>query len=538
MKYLYLILFALFCTAGNLWAQNIKFSQYIQFTDTITDEEETFAASSDDAEQENDEIDALYDDDIDAGWEGDPEDFNILTAGMRFRDITIPQGATIDSAFIIVHSHESKTAEDVARITIYAEATDHAETFTEDQLIDARPGTEATLLWEVAEEWGLWTPHRTPDLKEIVQEIVDRDGWETGNAIAFVFKGEDQGVSEVENAREWESFENISDPEDGGDGQNHPERVPELVIYYSIEAGLFTQVIQFTDTITDEDQTFAASSDDAEQENDEIDALFDDDIDAGWEGDPEDLNILTAGMRFRDIAIPQGATIDSAFVEVFSHESKTAEDVARITIYAEATDHAETFTEDQLIDARPGTEATILWEVAEEWGLWTPHRTPDIKDIVQEIVNRDGWEAGNAIAFIFKGEDQGVSEVENAREWESYENIADPEDGGDGQNHPERVPRLYIYFSAAGTSSIQVNSIDQKPLKVFPNPVHSMMNVELESDDPAVINVFDAQGRLVLQRRTKFGQNQQIRIETFAPGMYLISARQNGEYYQQKIIKE
>jgi hypothetical protein len=30
-------------------------------------------------------------------------------------------------------------------------------------------------------------------------------------------------VSEDENARELESFENIADPEDGGDGQHHPE---------------------------------------------------------------------------------------------------------------------------------------------------------------------------------------------------------------------------------------------------------------------------------------------------------------------------
>ena len=434
-------------------AQSLRLNRYIMFTDTITDDEDgrIFAASSDDAEQENDEIDTLFDDDIDAGWEGEPDDQNILTAGLRFRDIFIPKGATIDSAFIIVYSHEAKTAEDVANITIVGDATDDAQTFTEDALIDARPQTDASVSWIVDEPWGLWTPHSTPDLSPIVQEIINRDGWESGNSLAFILLGEDQGPSEVENAREFEAFENIADPEDGGDGQNHPERIPELVIYYSfnVESGFIEVPIVFTDTITDDEdgRIFAASSDDAEQENDEIDTLFDDDIDAGWEGEPDDQNILTAGLRFQNLSIPAGAIIDSAFIEVFSHESKTAEDVARITIVAEATDDAQTFTEDALIDARTPTDASLLWVVDEPWGLWTPHRTPDLSEIVQEVVNRDGWSSGNSIAFILLGEDQGPSEVENAREFESYENIADPEDGGDGQNHPERVPRLLVYFS-------------------------------------------------------------------------------------------
>ena len=150
-----ILLLAFVCLAVSVSAQSLQIRRYIIATDTITDEGVTFAASSDDAEQENDEIDALFDDDIDAGWEGEPDDQNILTAGMRFQNIFLPKGARIDSAYIIVNSHESKTTEDVARITIAGEASDHAQTFTEDALIDARPQTSASLLWEVNEEWGI-----------------------------------------------------------------------------------------------------------------------------------------------------------------------------------------------------------------------------------------------------------------------------------------------------------------------------------------------------------------------------------------------
>ncbi len=534
------LLLVVTCWSVDLSAQSLLISRRILATDTITDEGVTFPASSDDAEQENDEIDALFDDDIDAGWEGEPDDLNILTAGLRFRDLYIPKGATIDSAFIIVHSHETKTADDVANITIACHATDDAPTFTEDMLIDARPLTENQLRWIVDVPWGLWTPHRTPDLKDLVQEIVDRDGWQSGNSIAFILLGEDQGPSEVENAREFESFENIADPEDGGDGTNKPERVPELLIYYSVQSGLVDQRIIATDTITDEGVTFPASSDDAEQENDEIDALFDDDIDAGWEGEPDDLNILTAGLRFQNIGIPQGAVIDSAFIEVHSHETKTAEDVANITIACHATDNAPTFTEDMLIDARPLTEAQLRWIVDVPWGLWTPHRTPDLKDLVQEIVNRPGWEAGNAIAFILLGEDQGPSEVENAREFESFENIADPEDGGDGTNKPERVPRLFIYFSSPNTvvSVFEVFNPDVEELTVYPNPAKDLITIDLESNDAATVNIFNMNGQLVRGLRSDFGNQLQMNVNGLTPGVYIIQAVQGEQTYAQKIVIE
>ncbi|HMQ48054.1 MAG TPA: T9SS type A sorting domain-containing protein [Saprospiraceae bacterium] len=535
-KLLPLFTIAFLAFGSSLSGQNFTFSRYIMQTGIIEDEGVMLTVSSDDAEQENDEIDALYDDDIDAGWEGAPEDQNILTCGMRFRNILIPHGAIIDSAFIIVYSHEDKSAEDVAELTVYGDDTDDAVTFTEDMLIDARPSTTATVEWTVAEDWSIWEPYRSPDLKAIVQEIVDRSGWEAGNALAFVVLGKNQGPSDLENAREWESFENISDPEDGGDGQNHPERVPQLVIYYSISELAVEIPVMVTDTIEDEGIVFEASSDDAEQENDEIDSLFDDDLDAGWEGAPEDQNILTTGIRFRNIPVPHGAIIESAYITVWSHEDKSAEDVAEITIYGEDTDHAETFTEDALIDARPSTTATVDWTVAEEWTLWQPYQTPELKSIVQEIVDRNGWEAGNALAFVFLGKNQGPSDLENAREWESFENISDPEDGGDGQNHPERVPRLTIVFSSPSTGVQDIFPTAER-LKLYPNPTGKQGTiVELENEKPAMIRVINANGQVLQNIYTEQQRKVEIRTANLPKGVYFIQANQDGRLYVEQLI--
>lgn len=518
-------------------SQSLRLDRRIMVTDTITDGDVTFAASSDDAEQENDEIDALFDDDLDAGWEGAPEDQNVLTTGLRFRQIFIPRGAKIDSAYLILFSHEGKSAEDIARITIVGEATDDSQTFTEDALITARTPTSASLLWEVAEEWEIWQPYRTPDLKALIQEIIDRQGWVSGNALSLLLKGENQGPSDLENAREFESFENISDPEDGGDGQNHPERVPQLVVYYTVSSARLEIPIMVTDTITDGDVTFEASSDDAEQENDEIDSLFDDDLDAGWEGAPEDQNILTAGLRFRHIGIPQDAVIDSAFIVVYSHEGKSAEDIARITLVGEATDDAQTFTEDALITARPATDASVVWEVAEEWEIWQPYRTPDLKGIVQEIVNRDGWRPGNALALILKGENQGPSDLENAREFESYENISDPEDGGDGQNHPERRPRLVVYFSSPNLTSTRNTHTEIRQLMVYPNPARSgWVNLELESGGASQIRIFTLNGSQQGAEQSGFGKVVGLDVSHLPVGIYLIQAIQGKTISTQKLV--
>lgn len=539
----------------------------------------TFDVSTDDAEQENvlgedPAIDALFDDDIDAGWEGEEGDANILIAGLRFQNLMIPQGATIDSAFFVVVSHEAKAATDVANLTIYAEATDDALTFTEDALITDRVSTTATVDWTVDEEWGLWTTERSADVSTVLQEIVDRDGWESGNSVAFVISGENQGPSEVENAREWQSFENIADPEDGGNGQNYPERAPRLIVYYdgydgdpiqvdrginSFARGALDVSIIMTESVTEdvEDEndvvigtvTFDGSSDDAEQENDEIDALFDDDIDAGWEGEEGDANTLTAGLRFQDVQLPQNALIDSAFLVVVSHEAKAATDVAMLTIYAEAADSASTFTEDALITDRVSTEAQVEWTVDEEWGLWTTERSVDISPVIQEIVERDGWKSGNAIALVVAGEDQGPSEVENAREWQSFENIADPEDGGDGQNYPERAPRLVVYYGGyEGTpivvdrginsfaDALSVTDDSEIAATIYPNPAVADLNLVLPSTEKASISLTTIEGKLVRTFSNNGLKEIKINLSYLKEGIYLIAVDQAGSTFKKKFI--
>jgi hypothetical protein len=558
MKRILLIIGAILLFAPGLYAQNVKLVVPIQTTggsvsDTLDDGTiVTLSLSSDDCEQENDEIDTPYDDDLDAGWEGAPEDQNILTTGLRFRDIFIPKGSVIDSAFIYVTSHEGKTADDVAEITIWGEATDDAVTFNETDLITDRPSTSAKVEWIVDTEWIIWQEYRTPDISSIIEEIAGRSGWESGNSLAIVLEGKDQGPSDFENAREFEAFENISDPEDvdpdgnPGDGKNHPERVPRLEIYFTAPQYTFSVPIQATEgSVTDtlDDGTIVTlllSSDDCEQENDEIDTPYDDDLDAGWEGAPEDQNILTTGLRFRDINIPQGASIDSAFIQVYSHEGKSTDDVAEITIWAEATDDAETFNETDLITARTPTQAKVEWIVDTEWVIWQPYKTADIAPVIQEIVNRSGWQEGNAIALVLQGKDQGPSDYENAREFESFENISDPEDvdpegnPGDGKNHPERVPRLFVYYTL-GTSSAKASFSMENTMMVYPNPAGEYIQIEFSTDSPSMISIFDLSGKKIKSFETN-SSTARIDISDLQKGVYILNAIRENTSFSKRLV--
>jgi hypothetical protein len=499
----------------------------------------TYAVSSDDAEQENDEMDKLFDDDLDAGWEGAPEDQNILNIGMRFQNVAIPKGATIDSAYISLFVHESKKNEDLALISIFGEKSAFALTYSMNDLITNRARTTAKIKWTVAEDWEIWENKRTPNLKSIVQEIIDMPTWVTGNPIAIMLLGEDQGPSDYENTREFESFENISDPEESGDGQNHPERVPRLVVYYSFSNNVLVQpIIKNGDSVTDtldngQIVTYDISSDDAEQENDEMDKLYDDDLDSGWEGAPEDQNILNIGLRFQNITIPKGAKIDSAYVALYVHEPKTVEDVAHITLAGESSDNALTYDMDNLITDRARTSAQIKWDVAEDWNIWENKRSPDLKNIIQEIVNRNGWQSGNSLAIMLLGEDQGPSDYENTREFESFENISDPEEGGDGQNHPERVPRLFVYYSTHTDVDEIIGS--DADFVVYPNPANDNITINSILSQKSEIHIYNQLG--IIQKSLTMNSIINIDMSDLPAGVYFIKVNNAGNTFTQKIVK-
>jgi len=130
--------------------------------------------------------------------------------GMRFRNLNIPQGATIDGATILFTADESDSGGNVD-LDIWGEDTNDANNFngcgTSCDDISSRTKTSAKVNWDNLPDWtsGEQGPDTTtPELKTIVQEIVDRSGWRSGNDMVFIIEddgssGSDRRVAESSN---------------------------------------------------------------------------------------------------------------------------------------------------------------------------------------------------------------------------------------------------------------------------------------------------------------------------------------------------
>jgi len=139
---------------------------------------------------------------------------------------------------------------------------------------------------------------------------------------------------------------------------------------------------------------------------------------------------VKVGVRFKDLNIPAGATITSAYIQ-FTADATVDIDPSELTIYGDDTDNALTFTtEDFNISDRPATDATVTWNP----GDWLEigdnlevERTPDLTSIVQELVDRAGFTPESAMAFIIEGIGKRTAI--------SYD------------LNPEQAPELYVTYS-------------------------------------------------------------------------------------------
>lgn len=112
------------------------------------------------------------------------------TVGVRFSGINIPQGATVTNAYIQFKAKNSSSA--AASLNIKAEASDNASTFNAvANNITNRTATNASISWNPSG----WTAgaagadEQTSDISSIVNEVVNRAGWLSGNALVVIIDG-------------------------------------------------------------------------------------------------------------------------------------------------------------------------------------------------------------------------------------------------------------------------------------------------------------------------------------------------------------
>ena len=414
--------------------------------------------------------------DLELYWDDGPQ-----YVGTLFRNVQIPQGATIDSAYIQFVC-KSAGADDIS-IEIYG-----VDSVTVDSIFDILNGvsgkakTAATIDWSPdpwINEFDILPEQRTPYLNTIIEEIVAKDGWVEGNNLMFVLTG----TVDENKIRHAYSY----DMEEEG---------PVLHVWYS------TQQTHLEIPIVDD-------YDDAEEVTtdmwDPIGTVYREssDLELYWDDGPQYV-----GTLFRNVQIPQGATIDSAYIQ-FVCKSAGADDIS-IEIYG-----VDSVTVDSIFDILNGvsgkakTAATIDWSPAPwiaEFDINPEERTPYLNTIIDEIVGKDGWVAGNNLMFVLTG----TVDENKIRHAYSF----DMEEEG---------PVLHVWFSpGTSTGNKLIRSTDLNVL-IYPNPTDGKLYIENSSSDKFSYNIYSITGSLVGSRQNITTSRADIDLSNLTKGVYLIS---------------
>jgi hypothetical protein len=302
--------------------------------------------------------------------------------GMRFNNLTIPQGAIINKASIQFQADETHSG--TTTLMIKGQATDNALTFTNTNAnISSRDQTNAIVDWTPVP----WTTvgeagfdQQTPDIALVVQEIIERPGWSSGNSLVIIINGRGRRAAESFN----------------GDTAG----APVLHVEYT------------TSSVNIVESRVAASADDAEENT----------ATGKVNRGSSDLELVDqgalfqlVGMRFNSLSIPQGATITNASIQFQADETHSG--ATNLMIEGEASDNALAFTNANAnISSRTLTATSVEWTPAP----WTTvgeagsdQQTPDITSVIQEIVDRPGWSSGNSLAVIISGSGRRAAESFN-----------------------------------------------------------------------------------------------------------------------------
>lgn len=119
--------------------------------------------------------------------------------GMVFDNIDIPQGTTISNATIQFTVDEADSG--TTNLIFYGDDTDNSSTFTTTAgNIRNRTKTSASVNWNSVPAWSTigeaGSDQRTPNLSSIIQEIVNRSGWSSGNSLAIIVDGTGERTAE------------------------------------------------------------------------------------------------------------------------------------------------------------------------------------------------------------------------------------------------------------------------------------------------------------------------------------------------------
>ncbi|HMQ46444.1 MAG TPA: T9SS type A sorting domain-containing protein [Saprospiraceae bacterium] len=186
-----------------------------------------------------------------------------------------------------------------------------------------------------------------------------------------------------------------------------------------------------------------------------------------------------------------------------------------IVITGEKSAHSEVISQDCCwsISSRIRTDASIAWPMS---GYCTDGyrgslvRTPNLGNIVQELVNQDAWQADNPMLFIFEPDTDTINRHMNFYDYQ--------------HGVPEYVAELTIYVNPVST----IDNL-QKAFSAFlyPNPAEYTRIKWVQQEAGSVSwNIYDGAGSMLLQNEQYFqsgvGEIDLMEMGELPRGVYVI----------------
>ncbi|HMN10728.1 MAG TPA: malectin domain-containing carbohydrate-binding protein [Bellilinea sp.] len=221
-------------------------------------------------------------------------------------------------------------------------------------------------------------------------------------------------------------------------------------------------------------------------------------------GNYNGLGAINGFIRFDDALaeLPAGATITSAYLTLKAYTTQTGT-VCRLIIRAVDADNPAAPTTYSGAENATRTTASVSWEPP-AMSVDTVHNSPDISSIIQEIVDRPGWAAGQHILIYI--EDNG-STSSARRQWHSvdtgtapiltinYSTTAQHTQSAAGVLITGGALSAAIQFTSGVAGSLTLDGLsDAKP-----NPLKTLYRINCggqswgawEADTPYYVNVGD-----------------------------------------------
>lgn len=293
-----------------------------------------------------------------------------VTSGLRYDNLNIPRGATITSAFIRFTSDLANTSSTTFRIN--AELAGDATTFTNgnNDLTD-RPRTANAVYW--SSENGFPVSGNTissPSLVGVLQEVIDQSSWCGGNAVNFMLESVATSDATGRHAKSFEDGNGVS---------------PQLVVAYddSTATGCVKKRLTY--------QVSSQSNNAEERSN-------------GYQSTGSELtfrsdNNAYIGMRFRNVSVPQNATITDAYLIFNAYQNGSG--TASFNISASNEDDPSSFSSyPRYLLRNKSKTASVAWSNIPNWSKNASYESPKINSVIQQLVDRPGWQTGNDMMLI------------------------------------------------------------------------------------------------------------------------------------------